>query len=92
LIRAELQMLLNAEKHFASPVELPRDTGVRMKGRFDGTAEFGQVFEHGDVIGVIRRKRALIGEGAAAEELFRVTHARNFHPAGLHACAAIAPD
>lgn len=83
-------MLLNAKKHFASPVELPRDAGVRMKRGFDGAAELGQVFEDGGVVRVIGRERPLIREGSAAEKLFRVPGHRYLVAIGMMDFIALA--
>lgn len=90
MIRTQLQMLLNAEKHFSSPIELCGNPWVRMKRGFERPAELGQVFDDRDVIRVIRRERPLIGQRPAAEKFFRVTRHRYFVAIGMMDFIALA--
>lgn len=65
-------MLLNAEKHFPSSIELCRDSGIRMKRGLQGAAELGQVFEDGRRIGVVGGEGPFIGLRPTAEKFFRL--------------------
>lgn len=66
-------MLLNAEEHFPSPVELRGDAWIRMKRGVESAAELGQVFENGCRIGVVRGEGPFIGQRPTAEKFFRLT-------------------
>jgi len=65
-------MLLNAEKHFSSPVELCGDAWIRMKRGFEGAAEFGEILDDGHRVGVVRGEGQLIRKGPAPEKFFRL--------------------
>jgi len=83
-------MLLNAEKHFPSPVELRGDAWIRMKRRVESAAELGQVFENGCRIGVVHGEGSLIGQRPTAEKFFRLTRHRYFVAIGMMDFIALA--
>lgn len=66
-------MLLNAEKHFPSPVELRGNPRIRMKRGVEGAAEFGQILEDRGGIGVVWSEGPFIGQRPTAEKFFRLT-------------------
>lgn len=90
MIRAELEMLLNPQKHFASPVELRGNPRIRMKRRLQGAAEFCEILDDRGGIGIVRGEGPFIGQRPTAEKFFRLTRHRYFVAIGMMDFIALA--